>query len=64
MIHKLTTNSRSQKVKIDVCRLFGQDTVFLQQASYLTGGAYVALERRDALLQYLTVSHLYSELIG
>jgi hypothetical protein len=44
-----------QKVGIDVCQLFGPETVFLQQAAYLTGGSYVHLERRDAVLQYLTV---------
>ena len=46
----------SQKVTIDACQVFGPDTVFLQQAAHLTGGAYLYLERRDALLQYLIVS--------
>lgn len=41
------------KVKIDVCKVFGEDTVFLQQAAHLTGGLYVALQRQDSLLQYL-----------
>jgi transcription initiation factor TFIIH subunit 3 len=45
-----------QKVTIDACQVFGPDTVFLQQAAHLTGGAYLYLERRDALLQYLIVS--------
>lgn len=40
---------------IDVCKIYGPDTVFLQQASHLTGGSYIYLERRDALLQYLIV---------
>ena len=44
-----------QKVTIDACQVFGPDTVFLQQAAHLTGGAYLYLERRDALLQYLIV---------
>jgi transcription initiation factor TFIIH subunit 3 len=44
-----------QKVSIDVCKVFGEETVFLQQAAHLTGGSYIYLERRDALLQYLTV---------
>ncbi|KAG8863527.1 RNA polymerase II transcription factor B subunit 4 [Tulasnella sp. 330] len=46
------------KVKIDVCKIYGPDTVFLQQASYLTGGSYIHMERRDALLQYLMMCFL------
>ena len=57
---QMTTITRSlklpQKVTIDACQVFGPDTVFLQQAAHLTGGAYLYLERRDALLQYLIVS--------
>jgi len=51
-----------QKVSIDACQIFGPDTVFLQQAAHLTGGSYLHLERRDALLQYLIVSifHIFS----
>lgn len=41
---------------IDVCKLFGSDTVFLQQAAHLTGGSYLYLEQKEALLQYLIVS--------
>lgn len=48
-----------QKVSIDACQIFGPDTVFLQQAAHLTGGSYLHLERRDALLQYLIVSILH-----
>ena len=50
----------AQKLRatLDVCKLFGADTVFLQQAAHLTGGSYVFLERRDALLQHLIMSHL------
>lgn len=46
-----------KKVTIDVCQLYGSNTVFLQQAAHLTGGSYILLERRDALLQYLIVSN-------
>ncbi|KAG8981538.1 RNA polymerase II transcription factor B subunit 4 [Tulasnella sp. JGI-2019a] len=46
------------RVKIDVCKIYGPDTVFLQQASYLTGGSYIHMERRDALLQYLMMCFL------
>ena len=40
---------------IDVCKVYGPDTIFLQQAAHLTNGSYIYLERRDALLQYLIV---------
>jgi transcription initiation factor TFIIH subunit 3 len=43
-------------VTIDVCKVYGPDTVFLQQAAHLTNGSYIYLERRDALLQYLIVN--------
>jgi len=46
------------KVKIDVCKVYGEDTVFLQQAAHLTGGSYVSPSRRDALLQYLAMCFL------
>jgi hypothetical protein len=42
------------RVTIDVCKVYGEETVFLQQAAHLTGGSYIYLERRDAFLQYLT----------
>ncbi|KII92795.1 hypothetical protein PLICRDRAFT_37587 [Plicaturopsis crispa FD-325 SS-3] len=45
-------------VTIDICKIYGPDTVFLQQAAHLTGGSYIYLERRDALLQYLIMSFL------
>jgi len=41
-----------------VCKVFGPDAVFLQQACHLTSGAYYKLERRAALLQYLLVRPL------
>ncbi len=40
---------------MDVCQMYGSDSIFLQQAAHLTGGSYIFLERRDALLQYLIV---------
>lgn len=40
---------------MDVCKIYGPDTVFLQQAAHLTNGSYIYLEQRDALLQYLIV---------
>lgn len=44
-----------QGILIDVCKLFGDDTVFLQQASHLTGGSYFRLDDRRGLLQTLMV---------
>ncbi|KAL0956395.1 hypothetical protein HGRIS_002542 [Hohenbuehelia grisea] len=51
-------SAQKLKVTIDVCKIYGPETVFLQQAAHLTGGSYIYLERRDALLQYLTMSFL------
>jgi transcription initiation factor TFIIH subunit 3 len=51
-------SAQKLKVTIDACQLYGPDTVFLQQAAHLTGGSYIYLERRDALLQYLTMAFL------
>jgi len=56
-------SAQKLKVTIDVCKMFGADTVFLQQAAHLTGGSYIYLERRDALLQYLVMSFLSSTAI-
>jgi len=53
-------SAQKLKVTIDVCKIFGADTVFLQQAAHLTGGSYIYLERRDALLQYLVMTFLPS----
>ena len=50
----------TQKITIDVCKIFGPDSVFLQQAAYLTGGSYIYLEHREALLQYLIVRSIPS----
>ncbi|KAI9450528.1 transcription factor Tfb4 [Russula earlei] len=41
-------SAQKLKVTIDVCK----------QAAHLTGGSYIYLERRDALLQYLMMSFL------
>ncbi|KAH9083474.1 transcription factor Tfb4 [Lactarius deliciosus] len=51
-------SAQKLKVTIDVCKVYGEETVFLQQAAHLTGGSYIYLERRDAFLQYLTMSFL------
>jgi len=51
-------SAQKLKVTIDACQVYGPDAVFLQQAAHLTGGSYLFLERRDALLQYLIMSFL------
>lgn len=51
-------SAQKLKVTIDVCKIYGPDTVFLQQAAHLTNGSYIYLEQRDALLQYLIMSFL------
>lgn len=56
-------SAQKLKVAIDVCQLFGPETVFLQQAAYLTGGSYVHLTQRDALLQHLIMSFLPSSAV-
>ncbi|KAF9051175.1 transcription factor Tfb4 [Hymenopellis radicata] len=51
-------SAQKLKVTMDVCQMYGSDSVFLQQAAHLTGGSYIFLERRDALLQYLIMAFL------
>ncbi|PSR98938.1 hypothetical protein PHLCEN_2v4258 [Hermanssonia centrifuga] len=46
-------SAQKLKVTIDVCKLYGADSVFLQQAAHLTGGSYIDIDRADGLLQYL-----------
>ncbi|KAJ2655904.1 RNA polymerase II transcription factor B subunit 4 [Coemansia sp. RSA 1200] len=47
-------------VLIDICKVFGQDSVFLQQAADITGGNYlkVSTTNKDSLLQTLMFSCL------
>lgn len=45
-----------QGVTIDVLKILGADSVFLQQASHLTSGTYFRLTDPRALLQTLLVS--------
>ncbi|KAI6106106.1 transcription factor Tfb4-domain-containing protein [Pisolithus croceorrhizus] len=56
-------SAQKLKVTIDVCKIYGPDTIFLQQAAHLTNGSYIYLERRDALLQYLIMSFLPPPLV-
>lgn len=47
-----------QSIPIDVCKIYGEDAVFLQQAAHLTKASYYRLERRSGLLQYLMMAFL------
>ena len=38
---------------LDACVLSNQDSTFLQQACFLTGGNYLKPQRQEGLLQYL-----------
>jgi len=51
-------SAQKLKVTIDVCKIGGPTTVFLQQAAHLTNGAFVHLEKKSALLQTLIMSFL------
>ncbi|KAK7053466.1 RNA polymerase II transcription factor B subunit 4 [Paramarasmius palmivorus] len=51
-------SAQKLKVTIDACQIAGPENVFLQQAAHLTGGSYIYAERREALLQYLTMALL------
>ncbi|KAG8690182.1 RNA polymerase II transcription factor B subunit 4 [Ceratobasidium sp. 423] len=53
-------SAQKLRVPIDVCRVFGPDTIFLQQAVYLTGGCYLNLDSGSSLLQALTMCFLPS----
>lgn len=56
-------SAQKQGIHIDVCKLFGEDTVFLRQACHLTGGHYYSLDSLDGLLQILTTVYLPSRSI-
>ncbi|KAL1743379.1 TFIIH subunit Tfb4/p34 [Schizophyllum fasciatum] len=57
-------SAQKLKVPIDTLQLAAHDSIFLQQATYLTGGAYVRLGdeagegKRGGLLQYLMMCFL------
>ena len=55
LLYGSCAHKASQKVSLDVCKLYGPDTVFLQQAAHLTGGSYISVVDRQSLLQYLMV---------
>ncbi|KAJ3092229.1 RNA polymerase II transcription factor B subunit 4 [Quaeritorhiza haematococci] len=51
-------SAQKMNVPLDVCKLFGKDTVFLPQAAYITGGSYLTVEKPDVLVQYLLYAFL------
>ncbi|KZO98767.1 transcription factor Tfb4 [Calocera viscosa TUFC12733] len=51
-------SAQKLKVPIDVCKIDDSEVIFLHQASDLTGGAFVHVDQREALLQYLSMCFL------
>lgn len=50
--------AQKASIPIDVCKIYGDDAVFLQQAAHLTKASYYRLEHRSGLLQYLMMAFL------
>lgn len=48
--------AQRMKIPIDICYVGASDVSFLQQASQVTGGTFLRLDRPGAMLQYL-LSH-------
>lgn len=51
-------SAQKASIPIDVCKIAGQDAVFMQQAAHLTDGIYYRVEKPDALIQYLMMIFL------
>ncbi|CEI90060.1 hypothetical protein RMCBS344292_04394 [Rhizopus microsporus] len=49
---------RILSIPVDVCKIYGEDNAFLQQASNITGGVYVRVDNAQALLEYLLMAFL------
>ncbi|RIA86191.1 RNA polymerase II transcription factor B subunit 4 [Glomus cerebriforme] len=45
-------------IPIDVCKVHGEDTVFLKQAAHITGGRYLKLQIPQGFLQFLMITFL------
>ncbi|KAL4401060.1 RNA polymerase II transcription factor B subunit 4 [Malassezia pachydermatis] len=56
-------SAQKQGIHIDVCKLLGDETVFLRQACHLTGGHYYRMTSLDRLLQVLMTAFLPSRSI-
>ncbi|SGZ31511.1 BQ5605_C043g12064 [Microbotryum silenes-dioicae] len=50
--------AQKNSIPIDVCKIFGRNAIFLQQACHLTGGSYFKIAQRRGLLQYLIMTFL------
>ncbi|CAO3607720.1 unnamed protein product [Cunninghamella blakesleeana] len=51
-------SAQKMGIPVDVCKIFGQESAFLQQAANITGGVYIKVDNSQALLQYLMFSFL------
>ncbi|GAA5817587.1 hypothetical protein MFLAVUS_011135 [Mucor flavus] len=51
-------SAQKASIPVDVCKIYGEETAFLQQASNITGGVYVRVENPQALLEYLMMAFL------
>ncbi|KAI7902307.1 TFIIH subunit Tfb4/p34 [Cokeromyces recurvatus] len=51
-------SAQKASIPLDVCKIYGDETGFLQQASNITGGVYVRVENPHALLEYLMMAFL------
>lgn len=56
-------SAQKQGIQMDVCKLLGDETVFLRQACHLTGGHYYHVPHLDGLLQVLMTTFLPSRSI-
>ncbi|GJN18884.1 hypothetical protein PR202_gb06094 [Eleusine coracana subsp. coracana] len=53
-------SAQRSSVPIDSCIVGTQDSAFLQQASYITGGVYLKPQELNGLFQYLAISQYQS----
>ncbi|KAF9582598.1 RNA polymerase II transcription factor B subunit 4 [Lunasporangiospora selenospora] len=51
-------SAQKANIPIDVCKIWGDDAVFLQQAAHITEGIYIRLDDPRGLLQILMFSFL------
>ncbi|CAO3590773.1 unnamed protein product [Absidia cylindrospora] len=51
-------SAQKMGIPVDVCRVYEEETAFLQQAANITGGVYINVDNSQALLQYLMFAFL------
>ncbi|KAK9766407.1 RNA polymerase II transcription factor B subunit 4 [Basidiobolus ranarum] len=51
-------SAQKASIPIDVCKIYGADSAFLQQAAYISSGTYLKAENASGLLQYLLFTFL------